>query len=324
MVMPSKEPYAERFMRTLIHAAVVAVISVFLSVPVMGTHVHVVGVDAPKKVAPEDFSQTLSKATLEMYVGKQECKYHTEDSFFGPIDVWGCKFVAKPICTATIVKRDDELYYGVSAGHCVDPELYIKGYQYYVSDVVADNPVLDKIQILKWNNSDRYDYLAFSFRSLRERPVIEMAGPDEDIPAIGTEVINANFSLGVIKQVTEGKVVSGKITPDTEHNKGVVGRYFVSVGIGPGASGSAIVDKKTHKIVGLVEAVYPSTQMPTIIIPMGKKFYDFMDDDSVVEPVLPPGGVDVKYHDENPSANTVSVMGLIKKYIWQQLKELGF
>jgi hypothetical protein len=268
----------------------------------------------------ENFSETLSKASLEMYVGRQECGYTKVDSFFGPVDVWGCKFVAKPICTATTIRRADTTYIGVSTGHCVVPELYNKGYEYYVSDTVADNPVLNKITIMKWDNSDRYDYLVFMFYSLRERPTIEIAGKDDDIPAIGTEVLNVNFSLGIIKQVTEGKVLSGRITADRADNKDMVGRYFVSIGIGPGASGSAVVDKKTHKIVGLVEAVFRGTQMATVVVPMGKTFYDFADDDSVVPPKPAPNGEDVKFISVPPST---SVLNDIKKYIQRELKELG-
>jgi Trypsin-like peptidase domain len=269
----------------------------------------------------ENFSDTLSKATLEMYVGRQECGYTATDTVFGPVDVWGCKFVAKPICTGTVIRREETTYLGVSTGHCVVPELYNKGYEYYVSDTVGDNPVLNKITIMKWDNSDRYDYLVFMFHSLRARPAIDMAGKDEDIPAIGTEVLNANFSLGIVKQVTEGKVLSGRITADRTDNKYMAGRYFVSIGIGPGASGSAVVDKKTHKIVGLVEAVFRGTQMATVVVPMGKTFYDFVDDDSAVPPKAAPKDEEVKFHEAPPE--NISAWAVIKKYIQKELKELG-
>ena len=55
---------------------------------------------------------------------------------------------------------------------------------------------------------------------------------------------------------------------------------MVGIGVGPGASGSAVVDAQTGEIVGLVEAVFPGTQMPTVVIPTGQSLYNFIEDDS--------------------------------------------
>ncbi len=240
------------------------------------------------------FSDSLSKATLAVYSGKQVCEYKAEDTFFGPVDFWGCKFESRFTCTATVVDKDDSGgFIGLTAGHCFDYELLDKGVKYYVSDSLNDKPVLNEIHLVKFVNDERYDYALFEFHSIRDYPAIPVLRDGEEVPAIGTLVQNANFSLGVVKQVAEGKVVSKQFENGggraCGHQCGA--RYFVNIGVGPGASGSAVVDTKTHKIIGLVEAVFPSTQMATIVMPMGTRFADFMDDASAgIRPQTPPPG----------------------------------
>jgi hypothetical protein len=252
------------------------------------------------KEAP-DFTDTLSKATLAVYSGKQVCGYKTVDTFLGPLDIWGCKFESHFTCTATVVEREDmSSYAGLTAGHCFNYELMDKGVKYYVSENLSGAPVLNEIKLLKFETSDRYDYALFSFHSLRDYPVIEILRSGEQVPPIGTPVLNANFSLGVVKQVLEGKIVSTQITGQEGNDAcdGCKGRFFVSIGVGPGASGSAIVDAKSHKIIGMTEAIFPSTQMATLVVPMGDQFIDFMNDDSAGIRPEKPTGPTVKIHEE--------------------------
>jgi len=237
-----------------------------------------VSVPAAKPAPP--FQDTLSKSTLAVYVGKQECGYKTEQTFFGGIDIWTCEFKSRFTCTATVIGADGSGdYVGLTAGHCFSYAALDKGYKYYVSDELSQHPVLNEIQLMKFANEPRYDYAVFQFHSLKQYQSIEIQ-KEGAAPALGTEVENVNFSLGVVKQIAEGKVVSHQIDGNTEELKHLQSRYFVNVGIGPGASGSAVVDKKTHKVVGMVEAVFPGTQMATVIVPMGDQFVNFMDDAS--------------------------------------------
>ncbi len=252
-------------------------------------------IPASAKVQPKpDYSEELSKATLAVYSGKQVCEYKPEDTFFGPVDFWGCKFESRFTCTATVVdKNGSGGFLGLTAGHCFDYELLDKGVKYYVSDSLNDKPVLNEIHLVKFESSDRYDYALFDFHSIRDYPVFEILRDGEAIPPIGTLIQNVNFSLGVVKQVAEGKVVSKQFENGGGRacDRECGARYFVGIGVGPGASGSAVVDAKTHKIIGLVEAVFPSTQMATIVMPMGTRFADFMDDASAgLRPQAPPPG----------------------------------
>jgi len=279
------------------------------------------GTAAFAKTAQPDFSETLSKATLAVYTGKQVCDYKVVDGWFGSYDVWGCKFESHFTCTATVIDANGGGgFAGLTAGHCFSYEALDKGWKYYVSDALSEKPVLHEIHLIKFASDDRYDYAVFEFQSLRNYPVIEILKDQEEIPAIGTPVLNANFSLGVVKQVIEGKVVSKQITydeggPACSHM--CKSRYFVSIGVGPGASGSAVVDASTHKIVGMVEAVFPSTQMATIVMPMGTHFVDFMDDASAgIRSQAPPNGEDIKDHITPKKPTLLEAIVLYFKKHW--------
>lgn len=239
---------------------------------------------ATSKPVNPNFDDTLSKATLAVYRGEQQCVWKDRDSFFGPISTWGCHFESRFTCTATVVARPSENeYIGLSAGHCID---WDKERNYYVSETVDDAPVLHSIQIVKAENDNRYDFVVFRFRSVRELPVIDLNKPDAGQPPVGTAILNTNFALGIGKEHLEGKVVSEQLS---ETRTGVKKRFLVSIGIGPGASGSPIIDAQTHELVGLVEAIFPGTQMATVVIPTGRQLADFMDDDSAgLKPEKPP------------------------------------
>lgn len=232
-------------------------------------------VRAQKYGPAEDFRETLSRATLAIYEGKQVCKWSsvTVGGFFlEEAWKWGCEFKSTFHCTATVVETNgDGHYQALTAGHCFhSPEA-----KYYVADDIGDNPVLREVKLLKYESTDRYDYALLTFSSLRTYPVIRLNGKDAGIPAIGTPVLNVNFGEGVGRATLEGKVASKGAKVETLKN-----RYLVSIGIGPGASGSAIVDANTHEIVGLAEAIFPGTQMSSIVIPTGTQLADFIDDDS--------------------------------------------
>ncbi len=232
---------------------------------------------AQKQIAI-DFKDTLRKATIAVYHGKQKCEDSTVDSWLGPMKEWGCQFQRRFTCTATVIRRLSQIeYVGLTAGHCFD---WSKKDEYFVTDKIGTKPVLHHINIIKFENDDRYDYGIFTFSSLSEYPIIE-ADTERLFPSVGSSVLNVNYSFGLVKQTTEGKVVSEKITDPAIRQMGdLKGRYLVDIGIGPGASGSAVVDAESHKIVGIVEAIFPGTQMPAIVMPLGQNFKDFTEDDS--------------------------------------------
>ncbi len=262
-------PLTDKPVKNLIRS--VALAALLLFVPAL---------KAQEPAAPP-FSETLAKATLAVYQGRQVCKWVPEESIFGTDYSWGCKFETKFTCSATVIDQVDEHeYVGLTAGHC-----FVNDRDNYVADEISDKPIVHKITLVKFENDERYDYAIFTFHSLTEYPIIKLNDKNSETPPIGTPVININFSLGFGKIFLEGKVVS--LALDIEELKG---RYLATVGLAPGASGSAIVDANTHEIIGIVEAVFPKTQMPTVVIPTGKKLLNFMDDDSAGLPMQPAAG----------------------------------
>jgi hypothetical protein len=218
----------------------------------------------------------LSAATVAVYQGKQICKWNEEPGFFGSEWVWGCEFKSRFTCTATVIDSDGRgNYIGLTDGHCFQWE---HEKEYYVSETIADKPVVRHITLHKFENDDRYDFAIFSFSSLNQYPTIEVDF-ESPTPKVGTKVSNVNFSLGLGKQFTNGEVISDIITQPVPRMKDLKGRFLVSLGIGPGASGSAVVGEN-GKIVGLVEMVFPGTQMPTAAMPTGQTLKNFLEDDS--------------------------------------------
>lgn len=228
---------------------------------------------AAVKKTPPSFQDVLSQATLAVYEGRVVC---TPDS---------CDLKSSFICTATVVGGDSLFEYtGLTAGHCFEDQQN-PGLHYYVSETVNQKPVLRKIDLVKSDNSSRYDYGLFTFSSARDYPTIPV--DLSSVPQIGMKILNANFSLGVTKEIVEGTVVSG-IVGESAHETDLRRRYFAQIVFGPGASGSPIVDEQTHKIIGIVEAMFPGTQMAAVVMPVGTNYADFLEDDSVVpQNVLP-------------------------------------
>lgn len=235
----------------------------------------------------EQFRERLGHSTLAVYHGEQKCAWTKETFFIFTVDLWKCKFEEEFACTATVIGAREDKYIALTAGHCFD---WSEEDKYYVADNTVGKPVFHKTEILKFENDDRYDYGLISFSSNRDYIPIAIEGPDDGVPSLGTPIINVNISYGIVKEYAEGKVVSELIQSDAGGRcEFCKGRYLVSVGMGPGASGSAIVNTDTQEIVGIAEAIFPETQMPTVVMPMGSKFIDFFDDDSAGLKPLPEG-----------------------------------
>jgi rRNA processing protein Gar1 len=260
-----------------------------------------------KEVKP-DVTAQLTQATLLVYQGKQICKYHTEIDFIFEEQVWGCEFVTRFTCTATVVDKDGQGdYVALTAGHCFDYDAVARG-EYYVADTLVDKPVVHKIAVQKFANDDRYDYAVVTFHSLEDYPAIPIS---MDVnPKVGDQISNVNYAFGLTKQVTRGPIVSGLIdAPAVPDLKDTKGRFLVAIGIGPGASGSAVIDAD-GKIIGIVEAVFPSTQMPTVVMPMGKTFKNFIQDDSAGLKPKPPGPLPREPRAPRPPAPTAKELAM--------------
>jgi Trypsin-like peptidase domain len=172
------------------------------------------------------------------------------------------------LCSTTVVaeRPSDEVkgqheYLLLTAGHCVTGGGLPEDLTFGVNEQIVEensHPVLQSVEVVRAQNDDKYDFAVLFLRSSKVYPKIELDVTYE--PSIEDKVYNVNFSLGLIKQVSVGEVASkvfenktaaGDCTP-------CVGRFMVHLFDGPGSSGSAIINEKTHKIIGIVELGFPS------------------------------------------------------------------
>jgi hypothetical protein len=254
----------------------------------------------------QDLKTKVQKATVIVYMGKQVCEWkEVESSFFGfPFKdwEWTCEFRSAPICTATNIDVDKDEYTALTAGHCFDPtgETIDK---VYIGDDVNDKPVLRKATVVKYDFTGldgRYDYAIVKYKSSRIREILPV-DTDSETVSPGMKVISVNFGLMVAKMTVEGEIVSG-ILPETKD------RFLATIGFGPGASGSALVDKETGKIIGIAESIFPGTQMPSVFIRTGNHYRDFTEDDSAgIRPEKPKGVPPVRI-PETPKPPTTQDM----------------
>jgi len=233
-----------------------------------------------------DFHKDLAKATLALY----ERHPHTDADDFMFETSTGKKvkkinsdpFVSSFTCTATVVDRPEEFtYILLTAGHCFDDNPVSK---YYVSEGISSDPTLQSVKILKKANTKKYDYAILELHSPHEYPVIKMNLGE--LPAIETPVVNINYSFGLTQQLVKG-FIGTSIMKEGETEGDRPGRFIVEIGVGPGASGSAIVDDNSQEIIGLAEAVIPGFSIGTVVMPLGKSFDNFMIDDAVNEKAPP-------------------------------------
>jgi hypothetical protein len=272
-------------------------------------------------VAQPAIQQRLSDAAIAVYAGKQVCAYHTDTVFIFEVQVWGCEFKTAFTCTGTVIKKDGEgNFLGLTAGHCFTwPG--VEADAYYIADSVSVEPVLHKIKIVKFEDSDRYDYAVFTFHSYTDFPAISLNEPSSGAPELGSEVINVNFALGLTKQTSIGKVTSDMISGTESKRKELSGRYMVhGLASGPGASGSAIVDMKSERIVGIVEGSFRGTEMGTIAMPTGKRLFDFLQDDSAGLKPLP----EVAPKAEVAAAPELNFQAKVEAYfseLWDRIQE---
>jgi hypothetical protein len=254
----------------------------FLALTLLALSLFVISAPAKqvKQAGPD-----LAKSTLLVYHGKQVCKWTVERDFFFEMDRWGCAFETRFTCTATVVGAQGGNYVGLTAGHCFNWKAADAG-EYFISDTLTDKPVVHKIHLIKFENDDRYDFALFEFNSLEHYDAIPLA--ERVDLKVGDQVSNVNYAFGLAKQVTHGAVISTIIrSPALSGLKDTKGRFLVSIGVGPGASGSAVLNAK-GEIIGIVEAIFPGTQMPTIVMPTGKALKDFYQDDSAgLKPEIP-------------------------------------
>ena len=148
-------------------------------------------------------------------------------------------------CSAAVYEKIKGGYYLITAGHCVQgvPE----NATFSVADQIGGS--LTPVKLLKAREDD-IDFAQFELRTDKSYPVIEIG--DEDTLRVGDEVINSNFADGLGKQLSIGRVSTQNLIKTRDCVTGCEGGFLVQIYGAGGSSGSVVISKKTHKIVGIV------------------------------------------------------------------------
>jgi len=179
-------------------------------------------------------------------------------------------------CTATAYEKIKGGYLLISAGHCIDGRDNLK---FSVRTDVNDALPYMPVKVVKYALTEKLDFSILEFDTNDKYPTIQI-GSEEDL-AVGDAIENVSFALGIAKQFNNGYVATDLLHSNEEtsgySSMWLLNHFLVEVDGGPGSSGSAIVSKDKHQIVGLLVAGMRGEQIGHCIIPMSE-FYAFRAD----------------------------------------------
>ena len=186
--------------------------------------------------------------------------YNSVFALYGSSDASG--IYNRFVCTVTAYQKVKGGYLLIGAGHCTSANVdeLPSDMTYSVSTDLGTT--LIPVVLLKSVMDEPLDYAVYFLPTKDKYPVIPLG--DESKDRIGDKTIDVNFSLGAAKMFSPGVIVSSTVKADTEAK----GFFLIDEFDSHGASGSAIVSEKTHKIIGLVIAGWDGETMPSVVEPI--------------------------------------------------------
>lgn len=154
------------------------------------------------------------------------------------------------VCTAEAIAKSRDGYVLLTAGHCVQE--VPAGLQFSVSDEIeGPRTPVTLIKVYEGRGEDPVDFALFDLKTTKKISILKL-GTDDDI-RIGGPTLNVHFAEGINKQLSYG-VVSSQPIPKSENcaENGCLGNFLVQEYAGPGASGSAVISSKTHRLIGIL------------------------------------------------------------------------
>ena len=178
--------------------------------------------------APKGYAGRLYAGTLALYFTQKD--------------------VSRFICTTEPFEKITGGYHLVSAGHCVQG--VPPGGVFSVADFIGGP--LTPVKMMKAYRGDGLDFSEFELKTKRDYPVFVLG--DEKDARIGDPTINPNFAAGLGKQLSLGWVASSILGSSSRcfSADDCMGDFIVQTFDAPGASGSAIVDARTHTVIGIL------------------------------------------------------------------------
>lgn len=151
-------------------------------------------------------------------------------------------------CTATVYDKIESGYLLITAGHCFQelPE----GLKFAVSDQIGG--VLTPVKVLKVREEGNIDFAQLELDTKKVYPVMQLG--DESTLTIGDPIIDVNFASGLGKQISFGNISTKELIPTKYCPEACRDGFLVQIFGANGSSGSVLISKKTHKVVGVVIA----------------------------------------------------------------------
>ncbi len=170
------------------------------------------------------------------------------------------------LCTAEPIEKITEGYRLLSAGHCVQD--VPSDIQFSVAEKIGGPRTV--VQVVKAQESSDADFAIFDLITTKNYPVFAVG--DESDARIGDHTINPNFALGLGEQLSPGTVSSLPLQKSKycDSDDGCVGDFLVQEYAGPGASGSAVILERTHKIIGILVMEIADEKIGFIVEPISK------------------------------------------------------
>lgn len=194
---------------------------------------------APAKgqLVAHGFDQTAMDATVAVYSQHFDSKHVLQAQF---------------VCSAFVVGEDLDGK-GVtilSAGHCVDDQP--SDWTFAVADTLgAPQHAVTVVSARYVHETSDDDTVLFHLATTKKYPVLVLG--DESESAIGDETLNPNFTFGLAKQLSRGRIASAAID-DPVAFPNVVGGFILDEFAGLGASGSPVISVTSHKVIGIIIA----------------------------------------------------------------------
>lgn len=132
-------------------------------------------------------------------------------------------------------------------------QLAPEGLQFSVSETIGGPRT--NVTLVKAVMETDVDMAIFDFASTKQYPVMQF---DTEAVQVGDKTVDINFAAGVGKQMSRGTVSSGPLPLSAACDEDCAGDFLTQMFAAGGASGSAIVSARTHKIIGLAIWMDPS------------------------------------------------------------------
>ena len=183
-----------------------------------------------------------------LFAGSSRLEKKVQAATFAVIlqDTEGSKHFA---CTATAFQKTKTGYLLLTAGHCVTGE-------YANLPVFVEKEVDSKLDLLPVTvvkaQHDELDFAVLELQTKDKLPIVKL-DKTPDI-SIGSKVINVNFTEGIGKITSPGRI-SSAVSDVSSFDKDCdqcLNHFMVQLFAGPGASGSAIVSQRSGKIIGIL------------------------------------------------------------------------